>query len=103
MCFKHDPAFSRALSARCDGDTASVGVEGRGKGGVVRESEGKVCQARVGGVKFDGQNDGLYSAHPGGVQVLLCDGSARFISDDIDMFTLRILATRDDAQAIPEY
>jgi len=47
----------------------------------------------------DGQNNGIYSAHPGGVQALFGDGNARFISDTIDMLTLRALASRDDGIA----
>ena len=34
------------------------------------------------------------SHHPGGVQVLLADGSGRFITDQIDLVTWRALATR---------
>ena len=46
----------------------------------------------------DGQNNGIYSAHPGGVMARAADGSVSFISDNVDMFTLRIMATRDDGQ-----
>lgn len=46
----------------------------------------------------DGPNNGIYSAHPGGVQVAVCDGSTQFISDTIDILTLKLLATRDDGQ-----
>jgi len=49
----------------------------------------------------DGQNNGIYSAHPGGVQAAVTDGTVRFISDTIDMYTLRLLATRDDGKATP--
>jgi len=46
----------------------------------------------------DGQNNGVYSAHPGGVNGLVADGTVRFISDTVDMFSLRALATRDDGR-----
>ncbi len=50
-----------------------------------------------------GPNNPLSSAHTGGVQVLLGDGSARFISDNIDMFTLRLLSVRNDGQVLGEF
>lgn len=49
----------------------------------------------------DGQNNGIYSAHPGGIQAVCVDGSVHFIPDSISMYVLRCLATRDDANAIP--
>ncbi|HRX77832.1 MAG TPA: DUF1559 domain-containing protein [Pirellulaceae bacterium] len=48
----------------------------------------------------DGPNNGIYSAHPGGVQAALCDGSVRFLPETIDLLTLKRLATRDDGQSI---
>jgi prepilin-type N-terminal cleavage/methylation domain-containing protein len=46
----------------------------------------------------DGPNNGIYSAHPGGVQATLCDGSVRFVSETIDLLTLKLVCTRDDGQ-----
>jgi len=46
----------------------------------------------------DGPNNGIYSAHSGGVMVGVADGSVQFISDSIDMVLLSRLATRDDGQ-----
>ncbi|MHB8972286.1 MAG: DUF1559 family PulG-like putative transporter [Pirellulaceae bacterium] len=46
----------------------------------------------------DGQNNGIYSAHPSGVMSVNADGSVQFTSETIDMLTLRLLATRDDGQ-----
>ena len=43
------------------------------------------------------------SMHVGGVQILLCDGSARFISDNIDTATWRALGTRDGGEVIGEF
>jgi len=40
------------------------------------------------------------SLHPGGVNVGLCDGSARFVSDTIDLAVWRALATRDSGDTI---
>ncbi|QDT40553.1 putative major pilin subunit [Gimesia alba] len=51
----------------------------------------------------DGPNNGIYSPHVGGVHALLGDGSVRFLSENIDMQTLRRLATRDDGQPLGEF
>ena len=51
----------------------------------------------------NGENNGIYSAHPGGTQACFGDGTVRFISDTINMYTLRLLATRDDGQPIPTF
>ena len=48
----------------------------------------------------DGQNNGIYSAHPGGVEGLYGDGTVHFVSDTVDMFVLRCVATRDDGRAV---
>ncbi len=45
-----------------------------------------------------GHNHGLNSPHVGGVNVLMADGSVRFLSDDIDLRVLLLHATRDDGQ-----
>ncbi|NQT16270.1 MAG: DUF1559 domain-containing protein [Planctomycetes bacterium] len=51
----------------------------------------------------DGQNNGIYSAHPGGVGVALVDGSVRFVSETSDMYTLRLVATRNDHEPIADF
>ena len=38
----------------------------------------------------------LKSNHPGGVNTVLADGAVRFITDDIDLFTLRHMSMIDD-------
>lgn len=43
------------------------------------------------------------SYHPGGVQVLLGDGSARFIAQTIDLATWRALGTRATGEVVGEY
>lgn len=45
-----------------------------------------------------GSNNGIYSPHPGGAHVVIGDGGVHFISDTIDMLTLRRVCTRDDGQ-----
>ncbi len=49
------------------------------------------------GIWFNhGPNNPLTSPHSGGVQVLSLDGSARFLSETVDMTTFRRLAMRND-------
>lgn len=43
---------------------------------------------------------GLYSFHPGGANVLLCDGSVRFLNPTLDPLTLAYLTLRDDGHLI---
>jgi len=50
-----------------------------------------------------GSNCPLNSAHTGGVHALLADGGVRFISDNIDMYTLTVLAVRDDGKPVGEF
>jgi prepilin-type N-terminal cleavage/methylation domain-containing protein len=50
-----------------------------------------------------GANMPLNSAHPGGVMVLLSDGSVRFVSETVPLSTLAQLATRDDGQPLGDY
>ncbi|MBI1314667.1 DUF1559 domain-containing protein [bacterium] len=45
-----------------------------------------------------GPNNGMWSPHPGGAHVTVVDGSVQFLSENIDMRTLRLLCTRDDNQ-----
>jgi len=48
-------------------------------------------------------NTPLSSGHAGGVNVLLTDGSVRFISDSIDLGTLSYISVRDDGQTVGEF
>ncbi|MEQ8638925.1 DUF1559 domain-containing protein [Gimesia maris] len=45
----------------------------------------------------------LNSHHVGGVHAVLTDGSVRFLSENIDMETLRQLCVRDDGKVVGEY
>jgi prepilin-type N-terminal cleavage/methylation domain-containing protein/prepilin-type processing-associated H-X9-DG protein len=46
---------------------------------------------------------GLYSFHPGGAHVLLCDGAVRFVSENVSAFILAGLVTRAKGEVIGEF
>jgi prepilin-type N-terminal cleavage/methylation domain-containing protein/prepilin-type processing-associated H-X9-DG protein len=43
------------------------------------------------------------SYHPGGVNVILADGSARFVSETVELDTWRSLTTRDGGEVVGDY
>lgn len=55
------------------------------------------------GVNSDRVNNAARSMHVGGVQVLLCDGSARFVSENVDAGTWRYLGDTGDGQTLGEF
>lgn len=78
-------------------------------GGAIQEIEyhkhprprlhGRDTSPSSGTISIDSAN-GPGSYHPGGFQVLLGDGSARFISDNVDAQTLRSLGHRADGDLL---
>ena len=58
---------------------------------------GAVSTYRDPGTNYDNQVP-IQSAHPGGAQVVLCDGSVHFLSDSIDFDVFRWLAIRDSGE-----
>jgi prepilin-type N-terminal cleavage/methylation domain-containing protein/prepilin-type processing-associated H-X9-DG protein len=51
----------------------------------------------------DGPNISIQSAHSGGANVLLCDGSVRFLRESLDLQTLYNLANRDDGKVLGDF
>ena len=45
----------------------------------------------------------LISSHAGGAHVLLCDGSVKLLSNDLNLIALKRLCTRDDRQPVGEF
>ncbi|HEY4308567.1 MAG TPA: DUF1559 domain-containing protein [Pirellulales bacterium] len=50
-----------------------------------------------------GPNGEIFSQHPGGANVLLCDGSVSFITEGIDFRAIRCLLTREEGVPVPAY
>jgi prepilin-type N-terminal cleavage/methylation domain-containing protein len=48
-------------------------------------------------------NTPLTSAHPNGVQSVLADGAVRFLTNNIDLITLKRLGDRDDGNTIGDF
>ena len=46
---------------------------------------------------------GLYSWHTGGAQILLCDGSVRFISENLSQTVLGALITSQSGEVVGEF
>jgi prepilin-type N-terminal cleavage/methylation domain-containing protein len=86
-------------------------IPGFGNGGLTRWAEGYPFQsaASTAGV-FNATRlitgfrelDTFRGDHPGGVQMVLCDASVRFVPDAVSPDVLRSLANRADGQAIVE-
>ncbi|MDG3006879.1 DUF1559 family PulG-like putative transporter [Paludisphaera mucosa] len=58
------------------------------------------AQTGVTGGNNAGANDELFSFHPGGVNVLMGDGSVRFLRDSISVVTLRALVTKSGGEVV---
>lgn len=46
---------------------------------------------------------GIYSLHPGGAHALLCDGSVRFLGENIDIFVMLSLVTKNEGEVVGEF
>lgn len=72
---------------------------------VLHNSGGRLNCGMAGIAPTDGRsvNSPFASAHTGGYQVLLADGSVHFLSENVHLGTLKLLATRDDGQIPGEF
>jgi prepilin-type processing-associated H-X9-DG protein len=50
----------------------------------------------------DFEND-IRSEHPGGANALFCDGSARFLDEEMDLETLAGICTRDGRELVDDF
>ncbi|MFI4874848.1 MAG: DUF1559 domain-containing protein [Blastopirellula sp. JB062] len=62
-----------------------------------------VSLALTGVKNNDGVNNGIFAAHPGGAQVAISDGSVRFLSENMNLATVKQMATRDDGLVLGNY
>jgi len=60
----------------------------------------KNLDSQTSGAQGGGANKPLLSAHPGGVNAALADGSVQFLSDDVSLPVLFNLADKDDGNVI---
>ncbi|MBX9584973.1 MAG: DUF1559 domain-containing protein [Gemmataceae bacterium] len=47
-----------------------------------------------------GPNEEIFSFHPGGANVVMCDGSVRFLRESTSGATLRALLTADGGEVV---
>jgi prepilin-type processing-associated H-X9-DG protein len=50
-----------------------------------------------------GNNDEIFSFHPGGAQAVFCDGHVALLSSSIDRRVVRMLVTPDGGETTPDY
>ena len=83
-------ATSNQLSHRNRGNCAAVGSVFRG----INWDSTQACNNL-----WDAKSS-FHSLHPGGAQFALVDGSTHFISDDVDLTTIRRLGDRRDGNPV---
>jgi prepilin-type N-terminal cleavage/methylation domain-containing protein/prepilin-type processing-associated H-X9-DG protein len=92
-----DPRLTNADVRHFNMTTIRYQINRRGPWSAGPDGNGNCATAGV--CQNTGNNIPLVSAHPGGVNALMCDGSVRFLRDTMPLLTLAQLATRDDGLA----
>ena len=53
------------------------------------------------GIPMNATNDGeVYAFHPGGATIVMCDGSTRFVAQDIDLVTFCAMVTKAGGESV---
>ena len=104
------PGNLRRVFAWADPDAVTNGFSGPNNATVASDRVAKVNNHKfpIGGptscpwsTNNCGPNDEPFSFHPGGVNVVMGDGSVRFIIDTMDALLLKALCGANDGKAIP--
>jgi prepilin-type N-terminal cleavage/methylation domain-containing protein len=91
------------LMGTSSGGTGSNGMERQFNITSVRYQPNTFLITLPGRGNNDGPNNGLTSAHTGGVHALVGDGQVRFIGENIEMLILKRLCTRDDGGEVGDW
>jgi prepilin-type processing-associated H-X9-DG protein len=101
-------AAAKAMSTRSGqttslGECWAIGLQSYTLGDVLLAPNPKYanCSVNAAGASVDGP--GMYtlsSYHPGGANVLMCDGSVKFLKDSTNLMTVWALGSRDQGEII---
>jgi len=69
----------------------------------VRYANGTRNAALNGILNNHGHNNPLISAHTGGAHALFTDGHVQFLSNNMNLLNLKLIATRDDGRVVGEF
>lgn len=90
----------KAFASRWDGKRMSEWLRASGSNGPVLNGYFQPNSAMPDLIETVSLATGPRSYHPGGVNLSLCDGSTRFVSDDVDLIVFRALWSRAGAEVV---
>jgi prepilin-type processing-associated H-X9-DG protein len=94
-------ATTRTSNTASLGYTWVIGMQVRTLGNTLLPPNPRYPNFMTGGINADpAGNLGMTSNHPGGANVLMGDGSVRFLKDSINMTTVWALGSRDQGEVI---